>query len=562
MIEKTPLIFEWSLKRMNTIKTRLMKQLLILCLLVSSVCINTLAQQTIGVFTNTIESFNGYTLFGPAKSKDVYLIDNCGEKVHSWTSKYVSGSPYLLEDGTLLKTGGSGAEMIDWNNNSIWQHSVSQSHGQAHHDIEILPNGNILLIVYHEISQADVALAGGNTTNTSILSEQIIEIKPDIATGQATVVWEWKVWDHLIQDVDNALATYGNISENPEKIDLNFINLNRADWLHINAVHYNEELDQIMLSVHDFGEIWILDHSTTTSEAADTTGGKYGKGGGLLYRWGNPRAYDQGSTSDQKLFGQHNTHWIADGLPDAGKILLYNNQAGSPVNQDYSTVNTFELPVDANGFYSYSGGAYGPTDFSWTYKAPNPTDFFSGSISGVQRLENGNTLICEGVGGRLFEIDASETIVWEYINPANNLGPIVQGVVPQDNNVFRCLRYAADYAAFDGKTLTPQGYIEIGSTITCDLFLSGNSSVEVKDIRPLVQPNPAQSFIRLNPPNNTSEDLVIKIYNLNGQLLIHTIRPKGSTEIELDINELSNGIYFVVVSSYSDVWTEKFMVSQ
>ena len=202
--------------------------------------------------------------------------------------------------------------------------------------------------------------------------------------------------------------------------------------------------DQIIISIPNFDEFWIIDHSTTTVEAAGSAGGTYGKGGDLLYRWGNPQAYDQGTVNDQKLFFQHNTHWIPDGLTDAGKILLFNNQAGESVNQDYSTVNIVDLPVDANGFYTYSGGAFGPTDFDWTYKAPNPTDFFSGSISGAHRLENGNTLICQGVGGRFFEIDSNEDIVWEYINPVNDFGPITQNSIAQNNNVFRCTRYAPD----------------------------------------------------------------------------------------------------------------------
>ena len=123
---------------------------------------------------------------------------------------------------------------------------------------------------------------------------------------------------------------------------------------------------------------------------------------------------------------QHHTHWIENGLTDARKILVFNNQAGTPNSQNYSTVNTISTPVDSNGFYTYNGGAYGPIDFDWTYQAPNPTDFFSNIISGVQRLPNGNTLICEGVGGRFFEVDTNGTTVWEYINPVNGSGPMTQ----------------------------------------------------------------------------------------------------------------------------------------
>ena len=88
-----------------------------------------------------------------------------------------------------------------------------------------------------------------------------------------------------------------------------------GDWTHVNAVCYNPELDQIMLSVHSFSEVWIIDHSTTTEEAASHSGGRRGKGGDLLYRWGNPRAYRSGTRADQRLFAQHDAHWIAQGCP-------------------------------------------------------------------------------------------------------------------------------------------------------------------------------------------------------------------------------------------------------
>ena len=448
--------------------------------------INTYPQQTVGLFTNTTETFDGYTLFGPQDSRETYLINNCGEQVHSWTSTYLSGlSSYLLEDGTLLRTGrvtgmggGSGiVELLDWDSNVIWSHSVSSTHGRQHHDIELLPNGNILLIVWDERTQVEVIQAGSSTNQASINSEQIIEIQPDLVNGGATVVWEWKAWDHLIQDANNTLDDFGIVADHPEKIDINFLNHNNSDWLHFNGIDYNAEFDQIIISNHNFSEFWIIDHSTTTAEAASSSGGTFGQGGDLLYRWGNPQAYDQGTVNDQKLFLQHHTHWVEDGLPDAGKIILFNNQAGTPNNQNYSTVDVMNPPVDSNGFYTYNGGAFGPTDFDWTHQAANPTDFFSNIISGVQRLPNGNTLICEGVGGRFFEIDTNGTTVWEYINPVNGDGPMTQGDVATGNNVFRCTRYAPDYAGLSGQTLTPQGYIEIGSTFTCETTSPSNCDI-------------------------------------------------------------------------------------
>ena len=439
--------------------------------------LSSFSQQTVGLFQTSELAFDGYTLFSPQHSKITYLIDNCGEKIHSWSSDFLPGlSSYLLENGVLLRTGrqqgmggGSGiVEMIDWDGNVVWSYSAISDYGRQHHDVEYLPNGNILLIVWDNRSQAEVEQTGSSTTNNAINSEQIIEIQPNLETGETSVVWEWKAWDHLIQNQDETKDNFGVVSENPERIDINFLNHNNPDWLHFNGVDYNEELDQIIISVHNFSEFWIIDHSTTTQEATSSNGGKYGKGGDLLYRWGNPRAYDQGNLGDQKLFLQHHTHWIPNPLPDSGKIILFNNQAGNPQNQDFSTVNIVDLPVDADGNYEYNGGAFGPVDFDWTYQAPEPTSFFSNIISGVQRLANGNTLICEGTSGRFFEVNSNKEIVWEYVNPVNDDGAISQNTIPQNNGVFRCTRYADNYPGFEGRTLIPQGYIEIGSTFVCN----------------------------------------------------------------------------------------------
>ena len=435
------------------------------------------AQQTVGLFENLEGSYDGYTLFSTQYSETTFLINNCGEKVHSWTSNYLPGlSSYLLENGILMRTGrafspGGGigiVEMLDWNSNVVWSHSVSDTHGRQHHDIELLPNGNILLIVWDERTQDEVSLMGSLTANTSINSEQIIEIQPDLVNGGASVVWEWKACDHLIQDSDSQIDNFGVIENSPERIDINFLNLNSTDWLHFNGVDYNEEFDQIIISVRNFNEFWIIDHSTTTSAASGSTGGTYGKGGDLLYRWGNPQAYNQGTTADQKLFLQHHTHWIPEGLIDEGKILLFNNQVGSAPN--YSTVNIVDLPVDSEGNYTYTGGSYGPVDFDWTYQAPNPSDFYSNIQSGAERLGNGNTLICEGVEGRFFEIDTDGNKVWEYVNPVDDQGSMEQFTETTMNTVFRCTRYAPDYPGLDGQALSPQGYIETGSTHTCELF--------------------------------------------------------------------------------------------
>ena len=293
-----------------------------------------LAQQTVGLFSNQPTSYNGYTLFNSFGSTTTYLIDNCGTKVYEWNSNYSpAASVYLLENGNLLRTnrfdsttfsfGGSGGgiEILDSSSNVIWQYEVNSDSTLAHHDLEVLPNGNILILAIESIS-AQEADDYGSTINADRYSEMIIEVDP--STSQ--IVWEWHAWDHLIQDIDPSLPSYGIISEHPKRININYaFDGTDPDWLHANSLDYNSDLDQIIINSPTFNELWIIDHSTTTAEAADSIGGFSGNGGDILYRWGDPQAYNRGDTLDQVFEFQHDAHWIPSGLPDEGKIMIFNN---------------------------------------------------------------------------------------------------------------------------------------------------------------------------------------------------------------------------------------------
>lgn len=424
--------------------------------------------------------YDGYNLLQTLDSTTAWLMDNDGGIVHTWATDYRPGnSMYLLEDGDLLRTGnvnngyfgigGAGGivQRIDWNGNVTWEYEYSSSSHLQHHDVELLPDGNILMIAWQYKSQSEAIAAGRDPSTLSdgeLWPDSIIEIEPS-GTNSGSIVWEWHAWDHLVQDYDASKANYGVVAEHPERIDLNYAMNGKADWQHVNSVDYNPELDQIILSVHNFSEIWVIDHSTTTAQAASHSGGNSGKGGDLLYRWGNPQAYGAGTANDQKLFVQHDAEWIESGLPNAGNILIFNNGGGRS-DGNYSSVEEIAPPVDANGDYILNAGsAYGPDTVAWNYTAATPTDFYGQNISGQQRLPNGNTLICEGPDGYLFEVtDAGET-VWSY-----NAG----------GAVFRVERYAAAYPGFDDTPLdgpdNQASGADTGATTTQDGSATSNSS--------------------------------------------------------------------------------------
>ena len=192
---------------------------------------------------------------------------------------------------------------------------------------------------------------------------------------------------HLVQSFDKSKPNFGQPADHPELIDLNYVDRPIADWIHMNSIDYNPQLDQILLCGRTFDELWIIDHGTTTAEAAKHSGGRYGQGGDVLYRWGNPFAWFAGSPFDQVLFGQHDPHWIPPGLPGAGNILIFNN--GSDRDQrSFSTVDELTPPQKKNGTYQRSGqGAYGPKQLTWQFK--DPDSLFSQRVSGAQRLPNG-----------------------------------------------------------------------------------------------------------------------------------------------------------------------------
>jgi len=522
------------------------------------------SQNTVGVKTNNQESYNGYTLFSPNTSTETYLINNCGERVHQWTSTFFpAASEYLLENGNLLRTGkitnpditfggvGGKIELFDWDSNLLWEYTYSSSQVTQHHDIYPLPNGNVLMLAVSTMTQAEAIAAGRDPSliiEGKIFNEQILELEPILGTDTANIVWEWNVKDHLVQDFDITKANYGVISDHPERLDFNFLNNNNghANWLHFNSIQYNEELDQIILSSRILSELYIIDHSTTTAEAAASSGGTYGKGGDFLYRWGNPISYDTGDASDQKLFSQHYPHWIPNGLNDAGKIMVFNN--GNSIR--HSTVDILNPPVSAPGVYIFDAvNGYGPSAYDWTYIDPvDPANFFSSILSSAQRLPNGNTLICDGDSGYFFEIDQTNTIVWEYVNPDSANGILSQGDAPSVNLVFRALRFPVDFVAFAGRDLTPTTPIETNPDLSnCTILsVSDNIFAEVT-----IYPNPTSSIINISSQESITK---IDLYSMMGKKVLSI---KNANQI--DLSNLAQGIYLAQIYSNHKVISKKII---
>ncbi|WP_053002617.1 aryl-sulfate sulfotransferase [Kordia jejudonensis] len=402
---------------------------------------------TVVVYENDI--FDAYTLFSPLGATNTFLINNEGFPVHQWESDTSALISYLTDEGNLIRvlrqgssefTGGgaTGAiEILNFEGEQLWFWEYNTPNYVLHHDIALLPNGNILALVWENKTSYE-AIAKGRNPDLLFAGKvwpcKIIEIQP-LANNQASIVWEWSVWDHLVQDFDATKENFGNVAAHPELININFSG-GDANFNHLNAIEYIEELDQIVVSSRVFNEFWIIDHSTTTAEAASNTGGNSNKGGDLLYRWGNPQAYDVGTAETQRLFGQHDITWIGNSQNQGGNFLVFNNNKFS----DKSSVDEILIPQLPNGTYSLAPNTANlPENSSWSYDSEL---IFSSRLSGAQRLANGNTLITAGRDGILVEINDAGTVVWQYQNPI--------GTNPA---IFKVDKYAKNHPALEGRTL-------------------------------------------------------------------------------------------------------------
>ena len=465
-----------------TMLTKFPRPRISLILLALLLAVPALAQErTVGLMVHTEDAYDGYALFAPIFNENVYLMNNDGRIIHTWTIETDRVlEAHLLENSHIIIVAlprnetneslipltaypyGSIREYT-WDNEFVWEIDLVDTEIYQHHGLDIMPNGNILAILwdYHSLDDAlamglDPALVDIEfKDHPYLLPDRIIEI--DRATGEW--VWQWNAWDHLVQARDPDLPNYGAVAEHPQRIDINYHYWfsrgggprpnakGGGDWMHSNSIYYNPLLDQVVLSVRTFDEFWIIDRGASTEAAA-------GSAGDLLYRWGNPFAYQQGDPkADRQLFAQHDVQWIEAGLPGEGNILLFNNRHNPGADEEeYSSVMELKLPLRADGSYDWEQEA----EIVWSYIADG---FYSRFTSGAQRLPNGNTLITEGGSGRLIEVNPDGETVWEFVNPKTEAGLIGQGDLPNSENgrnfLFRVRKYPADYPAFAGRDMRP-----------------------------------------------------------------------------------------------------------
>lgn len=407
----------------------------------------------------------GYaTLIAPQNSTTVTLLDTASTVIKTWTglTGQTAYSSYLMPGGYLWRTvkttngsfsGGGLAgrvQKVDWNGNIVFDYTVSSTTEISHHDICPMPNGNVLLIVYVKKTAAQMTAAGASSASARQL-EKVIELHPT-GTTTATIVWQWEVYDHLVQNTNASAANYqSSIVNNPQLLN---VNLNVAtDWMHMNGIDYNATLDQIAVSSHNLNEIYIIDHSTTTAQAATHSGGNGGKGGDFLYRWGNPANY--GATGTKIFNVVHDAHWVPADCPRGGWLGGFNNQG---VSNTASAVDLFQPPLSGYNYTLTTGQAYTPS----TYGYRHAVNGYSSNMGNSQQLPNGNMLICVATAAKVYEIDANNNQLWVYQGT---------GSIPQASRYARCYIENPSLA-----TTTATSTICAGATVTLNTSVTATNA--------------------------------------------------------------------------------------
>jgi hypothetical protein len=453
-------------------------------------------------YWDPIQTYNGYTLF--ATRGISYLIDMEGNVVHSWP---MGKNPRLLDynghfidynsnkqkDTHLIKE-------MDWDGNTVWQFSEERGDYHPHHDFVRIYNKKLgaystLYIANKDLSTEECIQAGYDPAQGAVKEPQMDAIVEVDMAGN--VIWEWWFFDHLIQDFDpekdNYAGTGKTIADYPGRLNINIPGRPiKRDWLHCNSIAYSEELGQIVINSVN-GEFYVIDHQGTfvTGNPADSVSLASGPKGDFLYRFGDPARYGQGdppsiktdwtksTTGHKQIGGSHNAHWIDQGLPGEGHLLVFNN--GQYLFERTSQSYIFEInpflankennsgryinPPDA-GYYKWDTKDQKNThkqtklisnQVVWIYAAKSNQAFFSHIGSSAQRLPNGNTLICSMTDGHIFEVTAEGEAVWEFINPVTKDGilSVIPDTYPMHNQVFRAYRYGADHPALQGQDLKP-----------------------------------------------------------------------------------------------------------
>lgn len=480
------------------------------------------------------KTFDGYTFV--FSGKKVYLYDMDKKVLNTWTvQNNIEGCADLLRDSSIIVSAKAPNstyslalphgrfQIINWKGEVTWDYTYSSSEYTPHHDIEPVYRTN-------DPKEKPTFLVPCYTS----WGDKIVELKP---TGKTTaeVIWEWNGSDH---NCESGCSDKADVMDK-SKGGVGCFN-KTSDAMHVNNVSYNRTLDQIIVNCKGFNELFVIDRSTTTAQAKTSSGGKYGKGGRILYRWGSPSNY--GISSEKKAFnGQHHGCWVPDTMPGTNLPIP---GAGNFMAVDNGNKRVIEFLNPAkNGVFSRTAGqAFEPKTILWTY---TPSGLASNEGS-IQKLPNGNYLICTGgvsggfgfgggggggggsSGSKVYEVapngTSGGTVVWEL----GDFGYSTEGY-----------RYAYGYL----NQSTPIKKLSSNQ-------IAGNSY----KITTMCSNN--HTLIRVN---NFKDNAHITLFSLSGKMLCSGFY-KTQKCITFDPGIIPKGIYLVSISTENHKITDRVSI--
>ena len=353
------------------------------------------------MFYGSWKAYMGYTLFAAVGGGDAYLIDMRGRLVHSWRMPFELGThAVLLPNGNLLCAAKAPeASLADFDGAAgkllevDWDGNIVWQYEDPymHHDFHRMPDGNTILLRW-VVTPNNIALkVKGGLPDTEREGVMWSDSLREI-NPDGKVVWEWLAYEHLDPQVDIICP-------------LCF----RNEWSHANSFVATPD-SGILVSFMKTNSIAIINKET----------------GNIDWRWGG----------FLKLAHPQDVGWLDDGivmvLGSGGHISLA------------EACNSEILRIDIK-----------TKKIMWEFKESSVVDFYTPCKGSLQRLANGNTLICEGYTGRIFEVTEDKERVWEFINPFYHPSPVYGR---NNNMLFRAYRYGPDYEGLRGNTIEPDRF--------------------------------------------------------------------------------------------------------
>lgn len=354
-------------------------------------------------------TYNSYVLYDGRDGRS-FLIDMNGNLVHTWP---YTGFPVEMID-PHINDGARGhiicqkepeiyscenLLIVDWDANIIWEWGEKAPGGKAeqNHDLSPLPNGNILIVAFIENTIPELS-------SEPIKDQAIYEI-----SRGGDIIWTWISSEHIEElgftgEKREMLLSKKSRPRSSIFVINDMAPLGPNKWFNQGDERFHP--DNIMIDSREGCFIAIIEK----------------KSGKVVWRMGPeyPGSYDNSMRSFagpiprpvDSICGQHDAHMIPEGLPGEGNVLVFDNQGAAGIPPIYLNMfpgsRVLEIdPISQEIVWQYDASS-GGLPF-WT--------FFSSFISSARRLPNGNTLICEGMYGRLFQVTKEGEIVWEYINP-------------------------------------------------------------------------------------------------------------------------------------------------